>query len=133
MTTLSSTARGAEPVVLPPNGLAASFRRIGALVKRYVYLLRSSGVRLVELIYWPFLQMLTWGFLQKYLAAHHEPAGARRGRADRLGLAVGHPVPLQNRLLHHFHRGDVVAQSRQSAYQPAARLMSWSRHSAYGA
>ncbi|HYJ59633.1 MAG TPA: ABC transporter permease [Methyloceanibacter sp.] len=41
---------------------------MAALVKRYVYLLRSSGVRIIELIYWPFLQMLTWGFLQKYLA-----------------------------------------------------------------
>ena len=79
MTTLSSTARGAEPVVLPPNGLAASFRRIGALVKRYVYLLRSSGVRLVELIYWPFLQMLTWGFLQKYLAATTSPLAQGAG------------------------------------------------------
>ena len=92
MTTLSSTARGAEPVVLPPNGLAASFRRIGALVKRYVYLLRSSGVRLVELIYWPFLQMLTWGFLQKYLAATTSPlaqgAGAFPHAADELRHAL---------------------------------------------
>ena len=57
-----------DPVLLPPNGVSASLRRIGALVRRYIYLLRSSGVRLVELIYWPFLQMLTWGFLQEYLA-----------------------------------------------------------------
>ncbi|MGH6867106.1 MAG: ABC transporter permease [Methyloceanibacter sp.] len=49
-------------------GLHASLRRLTALLQRYLYLLRSSGVRLVELIYWPFLQMLTWGFLQKYLA-----------------------------------------------------------------
>jgi ABC-2 type transport system permease protein len=62
--------RGAEPVLLPPMGLAGSIRRIRALVQRYIYLLRSSGVRLVELIYWPFLQMLTWGFLQKYLASN---------------------------------------------------------------
>jgi hypothetical protein len=41
-------------VLLPPFGLGASLRRIGALVRRYMYLLRSSGIRLVELIYWPF-------------------------------------------------------------------------------
>jgi ABC-2 type transport system permease protein len=62
-----------EPVLLPPSGVRASLRRVAALVRRYVYLLRSSGVRLVELIYWPFLQMLTWGFLQKYLASTENP------------------------------------------------------------
>ena len=53
-----------EPVLLPPRGARASLRRIAGLVRRYMYLLRSSGVRIVELIYWPFLQMLSWGFLQ---------------------------------------------------------------------
>jgi ABC-2 type transport system permease protein len=70
---------GAVPVLLPPNGLAASLRRIGALVRRYTYLLRSSGVRLVELLYWPFLQMLTWGFLQKYLAGTTSPLARAAG------------------------------------------------------
>jgi ABC-2 type transport system permease protein len=64
---------GADPVLYPPSGLAASLRRIGAMVRRYTYLLRGSGIRLIELIYWPFLQMLTWGFLQKYLASTESP------------------------------------------------------------
>ena len=64
---------GTEPVLLPSQGFAASLRRIGALLRRYIYLLRSSSVRLVELIYWPFLQMLTWGFLQKFLASTQNP------------------------------------------------------------
>ena len=59
MSAASAKAGGAEPVLTPPTGLRASFRRIRALVRRYIYLLRSSGIRLVELIYWPFLQMLT--------------------------------------------------------------------------
>jgi ABC-2 type transport system permease protein len=79
MSTLSREASGAEPILLSPTGLAASFRRISALVRRYVYLLRSSGVRLVELIYWPFLQMLTWGFLQKYLAGTTNPLAQGAG------------------------------------------------------
>jgi ABC-2 type transport system permease protein len=74
-----STASGAIPVVLPPSGLRASLRRIGAMVRRYVYLLRSSGIRLVELVYWPFLQMLTWGFLQKYLAGTTSPLAQAAG------------------------------------------------------
>jgi ABC-2 type transport system permease protein len=78
-----STASGAVPVILPPNGLRASLRRIGAMVRRYVYLLRSSGIRLVELVYWPFLQMLTWGFLQKYLA------GTTSTLAQAAGVLIG--------------------------------------------
>jgi ABC-2 type transport system permease protein len=73
MSTAVAIASGAEPILLPQSGVRASLRRIGALVVRYIYLLRSSGVRLVELIYWPFLQMLTWGFLQKYLAGTTSP------------------------------------------------------------
>ena len=45
-----------------------SLRRVAAMVLRYWYLLRSSFARLVELIYWPTVQMLMWGFLQTYLA-----------------------------------------------------------------
>ena len=48
-------------------------------MRRYVYLLRSSGVRLIELIYWPFLQMLTWGFLQQYLAETTGPLAQAAG------------------------------------------------------
>jgi ABC-2 type transport system permease protein len=47
---------------------AFSIRRTAAMVLRYWYLLRSSFPRLIELIYWPAVQMLTWGFLQTYIA-----------------------------------------------------------------
>jgi ABC-2 type transport system permease protein len=42
--------------------------RIGAMILRYWYLLISSWPRLLELVYWPALQMVTWGFLQTYIA-----------------------------------------------------------------
>ena len=47
--------------------VAFSFRRIGAMVLRYWYLLRSSWARLIDLVYWPAVQLLTWGFLQNYV------------------------------------------------------------------
>jgi ABC-2 type transport system permease protein len=47
---------------------AISFARISAMVRRYWYLLRSSWPRLLELVYWPAVQMLMWGFLQLYLS-----------------------------------------------------------------
>jgi len=42
--------------------------RVAAMVLRYVYLLRSSWTRLLELIYWPAVQLFVWGFLQFYIA-----------------------------------------------------------------
>jgi ABC-2 type transport system permease protein len=50
-----------------PLDFVASGRRIGAMIARYWYLLRSSWPRLLELIYWPTVQMLMWGFLQLYI------------------------------------------------------------------
>ena len=45
-----------------------SVHRIGAMILRYWYLLMSSWPRLLELIYWPALQIITWGFLQNYIS-----------------------------------------------------------------
>jgi ABC-2 type transport system permease protein len=45
-------------------------RRVGAMILRYWYLLRSSWPRLLELIYWPAVQMMMWGFLQLYIDQH---------------------------------------------------------------
>jgi len=48
--------------------LMISPHRVGAMVLRYLYLLRSSWSRVLELIYWPAVQLLVWGFLQFYIA-----------------------------------------------------------------
>src|SRR5437588_8251011 len=45
-----------------------ALHRIGAMILRYWYLLMSSWPRLAELLYWPALQVITWGFLQIYIA-----------------------------------------------------------------
>jgi ABC-2 type transport system permease protein len=39
-------------------------RRIAAMALRHYYLLRSSWPRLLEIVYWPAVQMTMWGFLQ---------------------------------------------------------------------
>ena len=44
-----------------------SINRMAAMTARYYYLLRSSWLRLAELIFWPAMQMLVWGFLYTYL------------------------------------------------------------------
>jgi ABC-2 type transport system permease protein len=45
-----------------------SLRRVFAMVLRHWYLLSSSWPRILDLMYWPTVQMLTWGFLQVYVA-----------------------------------------------------------------
>jgi ABC-2 type transport system permease protein len=47
---------------------AVSPRRVAAMVLRYWYLMRSSWPRLLDLVYWPTVQMLMWGFLQVYIS-----------------------------------------------------------------
>lgn len=44
--------------------------RIGAMVLRYWYLLRGSWPRLLELAYWPTMQMVLWGFISQFLAGN---------------------------------------------------------------
>jgi ABC-2 type transport system permease protein len=51
--------------IADPSGLSAG--RVGAMVLRYWYLLRSSWPRVLDLIYWPTVQMCMWGLLQTYI------------------------------------------------------------------
>jgi ABC-2 type transport system permease protein len=50
------------------TGMNFSLNRVAAMVRRYWYLLRSSWPRILDLIYWPTVQMLMWGFLQVYIS-----------------------------------------------------------------
>ncbi|MEC7490091.1 MAG: ABC transporter permease [Pseudomonadota bacterium] len=46
--------------------------RVYAMILRYFYLLRGSIPRIVELAYWPTMQMLIWGFMSQFLVNHSE-------------------------------------------------------------
>jgi ABC-2 type transport system permease protein len=48
-----------------PDHLSAM--RILAMVLRHLYVLRGSWPRLVELAYWPTMQMIIWGFITLFL------------------------------------------------------------------
>ena len=45
-------------------------RRIGALVLRHTYLLRRSWPRILELMYWPTVQIILWGLVTMFLATN---------------------------------------------------------------
>ena len=63
-----------------------SLTRVAAMMRRYLYLLRSSWPRLLELVYWPTVQLLTWGFLQSFIT---QSAAAGGLAAGRVGMAAG--------------------------------------------
>lgn len=44
-----------------------SFHAVGALVLRYIFLYTRHPVRFIELIFWPLVDLLVWGFLTVYL------------------------------------------------------------------
>ncbi|MCL2453470.1 MAG: ABC transporter permease [Alphaproteobacteria bacterium] len=70
---------------------AFSFGRVGAMIERYTYLLRSSWPRLLEMIYWPAMQMFTWGFMQSYLIALQgltKPSGATMAAGTLIGAVL---------------------------------------------
>jgi ABC-2 type transport system permease protein len=56
----------AAPELAPPRA-GFSPGRLAAMVLRYLYLLRSSWPRALELLYWPAIQMVLWGFTSQFL------------------------------------------------------------------
>jgi len=49
----------------------SSVQRIYAMCLRYLYLLRSSWPRVVELAYWPTVQMILWGLISQFFAENN--------------------------------------------------------------
>ncbi len=41
--------------------------RIGGLLSRHLYLYKRSFARMLEIFYWPFLDLVVWGFITMYL------------------------------------------------------------------
>ena len=57
------------------------FRRIWGLMYRHLALYRRSWPRLLELSYWPILQMCIWGFTARFLASRMGSSGMMAGAA----------------------------------------------------
>ncbi len=63
------------------SGFSASARRIWGMMFRHLALFRRSWPRLVELMYWPVLQMCIWGFTASFLATRTGSPAALAGGA----------------------------------------------------
>ena len=69
----------------PADLVTFSPARVGAMVTRYSYLLRSSWPRVLDLLYWPTVQLVTWGFIQRYVGS----AAATGGTTGHLAIGAG--------------------------------------------
>jgi len=65
-----------------------SLRRIWAMVYRHAALYRRSWPRIVEIAYWPTLNLLIWGFTATYIAHAHAPPGLLAGGALIAGVLL---------------------------------------------
>ena len=50
--------------------MTGSLRRISAMLLRHLYLYRGSWPRVLELAYWPVMQVLLWGFITQFFVTH---------------------------------------------------------------
>ena len=48
------------------------FHRIYALFLRHFYLIKSSFPRIIDLIYWPTIQIILWGFISKFFTMYSD-------------------------------------------------------------
>lgn len=55
-----------------PNVFLFEFspRRVYAIVLRHLYVMRGSIPRLIEMAYWPTVQMVLWGFITQFFTGH---------------------------------------------------------------
>ncbi|WP_085114679.1 ABC transporter permease [Candidatus Pelagibacter sp. HIMB1321] len=49
-----------------------NFNRMYGLFLRHFYLIRSSFPRILDLIYWPSIQIILWGFISKFFTAYSD-------------------------------------------------------------
>lgn len=66
--------------------MRAKLGRVSAVLLRHLYLYPTSPSRLMEIFYWPVLDLLVWGFLTVYLAAN--PGSVGHWTAFLLGAMI---------------------------------------------
>ena len=100
--------------------------RITALIVRHLYLYRRSLPRIMEIFYWPFLDLVIWGFITLYLTKYRPQVPGFvtffLGCIDSLG----HAVSLAARH-YHFFSGRTVGRNLMNLFASPLTPVSFSR------
>src|SRR5262245_25455386 len=68
----------APTVALPSTRPAApsfSWRRVRGVMRKNLYVMKHSPLRLMELVYWPIIEVVLWGFITNYLRGKSDVPG----------------------------------------------------------
>jgi ABC-2 type transport system permease protein len=66
------TAAPGRPIPAVAAAPLFSWRRVYAMVLRHVYLMRGSWSRLAEMVYWPLINVIIWGFITQFMVQHSD-------------------------------------------------------------
>lgn len=50
-----------------PAGRLVDWQRVTGVVLQSLYVMRHSPLRIMEVLYWPFIEVVLWGFITRYL------------------------------------------------------------------
>ncbi len=64
-------------------------QRVYAVLLRHLYILRGSISRLIEIIYWPSVQMILWGFISRFFAMSSPGGGPSTMGMTAFGTLLG--------------------------------------------
>jgi len=67
MTAMTEERAPGQAPETPPAPAWFSFGRVAAMCLRHFYVLKGSWPRLIEMAYWPTMQMIIWGFFSTFL------------------------------------------------------------------
>lgn len=64
---MTELARVGAPAGMDPRAIPFSWQRVWGMVLRYLFLFRRSWTRILEIVYWPTMEMILWGLITKYM------------------------------------------------------------------
>ena len=70
-----------------------SWSRVKGVLMQSIYVMKHSPLRIMEMIYWPFIEIILWGFITRYLQDTDAAVPWWRVDPARRGGVLGRVLP----------------------------------------